>query len=337
PPSVAQCTPRPIASSSCRQGQSAGAPPLSHARPQKVLRPSACACWASSVASRVLPMPGSPASAKRQPAPAPACLRPPSSASSSRCRPLRPSTTRNSGASHRNNSFQKNARPGGAGQTHKEPHMNLKNAVLMMVAVVPLVAHAEARSAEASAALADAQKTLGVVPAMVRDMPDENVAPFWEQLKSLQMNPNTALNGKSKELIGLGVAAQVPCRYCVYGHTEFAKVNGASERELREAVATAGLARELSALANGPEAKKTDEKLSPELIATHEEIAKAFGGTEPDSLKRYPSVALVSLWKQMKAVTMNASGALPIKLKALISLAVVTQLPSTQCVKDYTA
>jgi AhpD family alkylhydroperoxidase len=216
--------------------------------------------------------------------------------------------------------------------------MNLKNAVLMLVAVFPLLAHAgETRSPEVQATLADVQKTLGAVPSMVRDMPDENVAPFWEQLKSLQMNPNTALNGKSKELIGLGVAAQVPCRYCVYGHTEFAKVNGATPAELREALATAGLARELSALANGPEAKKSDEKIAPELAATHEEIAKAFGGTEPDSLKRYPSVALVSLWKQMKAVTMNGNGALSVKLKALISLAVVTQLPSAQCVKDYTA
>ena len=34
------------------------------------------------------------------------------------------------------------------------------------------------------------------------------------------LNPNSALSGKAKELIGLAVAAQVPCQYCIYAHTE---------------------------------------------------------------------------------------------------------------------
>jgi AhpD family alkylhydroperoxidase len=218
---------------------------------------------------------------------------------------------------------------------------SLKHAVVtavMMATLTPMVAHAQGgRSPEATATLAEVEKTLGAVPAMVRDMPDENVAPFWEQLKSLQLNPKTALSGKSKELIGLGVAAQIPCRYCIYGHSEFAKLNGASERELREAIATAAIARELSALANGPEAQQLEAPATAELKAAHQELAKAFGGSEPEFAKRYPSVALVSLWKQMKAVTLNGQSALPVKVKALISLAVVTQLPSAGCVKDYTA
>jgi AhpD family alkylhydroperoxidase len=51
-------------------------------------------------------------------------------------------------------------------------------------------------------------------------------------MKTLQLNPGTALSGKVKELIGLAVAAQVPCRYCTYAHTEFARLDGASEREI---------------------------------------------------------------------------------------------------------
>jgi AhpD family alkylhydroperoxidase len=215
--------------------------------------------------------------------------------------------------------------------------MNTKNLKLaaIVLSFASFAAHADpGRSAEANAAFADMEKTLGAAPAILKAMPDENVPAFWEQLKTLQMNPKTALNGKTKELIGLGVAAQVPCRYCIYGHEEFAKVNGATERELREAVATAGIARELSALANGPETKAD---AAPENAALHAEIAKAFGGNEPEAFKRYPAVALGSLWKQVKAVTMNASSALPVKTKALISLAVATQLPSAGCVKDYTA
>ena len=48
-------------------------------------------------------------------------------------------------------------------------------------------------------------------------------------MKTLQLNPNTALPGRTKELIGLAVAAQIPCHYCIVAHTEFAKLNGASE------------------------------------------------------------------------------------------------------------
>lgn len=212
---------------------------------------------------------------------------------------------------------------------------NLKTAALVVVSLASFAAAADpGRSAEANAAFTEMEKMLGAAPAILKAMPDENVPAFWEQLKNLQMNPKTALNGKTKELIGLGVAAQVPCRYCIYGHEEFAKLNGATERELREAVATAGIARELSALANGPETKAD---VTPENAAIHAEIAKAFGGTEPEAFKRYPGVALGSLWKQVKAVTMNPSSAIPVKTKALISLAVATQLPSAGCVKDYTA
>lgn len=206
---------------------------------------------------------------------------------------------------------------------------NLKNAVLCVVFAASFTAFAaDKRSPEAEATFRDVEKTLGVVPAMVKDMPDENVAPFWEQLKTLQLNPKTALSGKDKELIGLGVAAQVPCRYCVYAHKQFAKLNGANDAEQREAVAAAGLARELSAIANGPES--TSKVTAPELQGVFTEIEKAFG-TTPEFLKRYPTAALPSLWKQMKA-----HGMLSAKLKSLISLAVVSQLPSASCVKDYT-
>jgi AhpD family alkylhydroperoxidase len=213
---------------------------------------------------------------------------------------------------------------------------NLINAALVVAAVaVSMPVHADpGRSAEANAAFADMEKMLGVAPAILKEMPDENVPAFWDQLKNLQLNPKTALNGKTKELIGLGVAAQVPCRYCIYAHEEFAKLNGATKAELREAVAAAGIARELSALANGPDAKV---EIPAELVPLHAEIAKAFGGTEPEAFKRYPQAALGSLWKQVKAVTMNPNSAIPVKTKALISLAVATQLPSAGCVKDYTA
>jgi AhpD family alkylhydroperoxidase len=215
----------------------------------------------------------------------------------------------------------------------------LKSCLVAVIAVgtlIPFAAGAQARSAEATKALAESKQTLGVSLDLLKEMPDEAVGPFWEQMKGLQLNPNTALSGKTKELIGLGVAAQIPCRYCIYAHTAFAKLNGATERDIKEAIATAGLARELSALTHGqsPDLKKVEGQA--QFDATYQEIQKAFGGT-PEFFKRYPAGALVPLWSQVKAVLLNGSGGMSVKDKALVSLAVASQLPSDSCVKDYTA
>jgi AhpD family alkylhydroperoxidase len=65
------------------------------------------------------------------------------------------------------------------------------------------------------------------------------------------MNPSTALPGKYKDLISLAVSSQIPCRYCILSDTEFAKLDGASDAEIAEAIALGGLTREFSALLNG--------------------------------------------------------------------------------------
>ena len=59
------------------------------------------------------------------------------------------------------------------------------------------------------------------------------------------------LDAKTRELIALGVAAQIPCVYCVYFHDKSARLNGASEAEVREAVATAAHVRHWSTVLNG--------------------------------------------------------------------------------------
>jgi AhpD family alkylhydroperoxidase len=59
------------------------------------------------------------------------------------------------------------------------------------------------------------------------------------------------LDAKTRQLIALGVAAQVPCAYCVYAHTKQARAAGATEGEIREAVATAATVRQWSTVLNG--------------------------------------------------------------------------------------
>lgn len=59
------------------------------------------------------------------------------------------------------------------------------------------------------------------------------------------------LDAKTRELINLGVAAQIPCEYCIYAHTKGARAHGASEAEIREAIAAAATVRMWSTILNG--------------------------------------------------------------------------------------
>ena len=59
------------------------------------------------------------------------------------------------------------------------------------------------------------------------------------------------LDAKTRDLIALAVSAQIPCIYCVYSHTKDARAHGASESEIREAVATAANVRQWSTVLNG--------------------------------------------------------------------------------------
>lgn len=69
--------------------------------------------------------------------------------------------------------------------------------------------------------------------------------------EAVLMGDGARLDAKTRELIALGVAAQIPCRYCVYVHDKNARAQGASEAEIREAVAIAAHVRHWSTVLNG--------------------------------------------------------------------------------------
>ncbi len=64
-------------------------------------------------------------------------------------------------------------------------------------------------------------------------------------------NSKTALDPKEKDLIALAIASQIPCEYCVYANTQFAKRDGATEEQIHEAIAVAGFTRLFSAVIQG--------------------------------------------------------------------------------------
>lgn len=128
-----------------------------------------------------------------------------------------------------------------------------------------VVTPARAEDASATAAYKDIQATFGSVPDMFKTLPDVAVAGAWAEIKGVQLNPKTALDGKTKELMGLAVASQIPCQYCIYFHTLAAKANGASDEEIKEAVAMAAIVRHWSTMLNGSQVdlatfkKQTDD------------------------------------------------------------------------------
>ena len=62
---------------------------------------------------------------------------------------------------------------------------------------------------------------------------------------------NAAIDPKTMQLIQLGVAAQIPCTYCIYYHTRAATAAGATDNEIRAAIAAAADTRMWSTALNG--------------------------------------------------------------------------------------
>jgi AhpD family alkylhydroperoxidase len=102
-----------------------------------------------------------------------------------------------------------------------------------------------------TSALRDIEQTLGTVPSFMKAYPPAALPGAWMEFKNVQLAPNTALPPRYKELIGLAVAAQIPCRYCVYFHAQAAQANGATQPELDEAIALAALTRHWGTLLSG--------------------------------------------------------------------------------------
>jgi AhpD family alkylhydroperoxidase len=91
---------------------------------------------------------------------------------------------------------------------------------------------------------------LGTVLAGFDRIPDELVGSEWDLIKRVQFG-ETLIPKKYKELIGLAVAAVSRCRYGILLHTETARLCGATDAELAEAVHYAKLVSGWSIQLNG--------------------------------------------------------------------------------------
>ena len=225
------------------------------------------------------------------------------------------------------------------------------SAAVLILGALPAAAD---QTADAKAALADIEKTLGFVPDFLKSLPDPVLPGTWEEMKGLQMSQTTALSAKYKELIGLAVSAQIPCKYCIIGHTEFAKANGATKGELGLAIAEASLTRHWSTFLNGAQIdegkfrSEIDQALAqlkavdprapappPNAVkdsqSVYLDVERSYG-LVPGFIKAFPTSGVVGAWKAMRDVEMNPKGALPPKVISLVGLAVASQVPCHYCV-----
>ncbi|MBI4044028.1 MAG: carboxymuconolactone decarboxylase family protein [Candidatus Diapherotrites archaeon] len=89
-------------------------------------------------------------------------------------------------------------------------------------------------------------------------VPDMHKA--YDEWKKKAMSEG-ALDRKTKELIGVGIAVAINCEYCMDSHTKKAKAFGATKQEIAEAIQVAAGILSGSALSQGMKAMQSyDEK-----------------------------------------------------------------------------
>ena len=227
--------------------------------------------------------------------------------------------------------------------------------LFILVVLISMVPAAAQEQQKADPVRADIQKTFGFVPSYIEQFPAAGLAGAWEEQKALEFG-ETTIPGKYKSLISLAVASQVPCDYCIYADTAGARLGGATDGELREAIAMAALTRHWSTILNGSllsedefrkewsqmmkyAQKPTKAAMAPAAVtdaASAYKDIEATLGMVPSFFRIVPQPAIAGAWKAFKGIQLNPQTELPGQYKELIGLAVAAQIPCRYCVYAHT-
>lgn len=112
---------------------------------------------------------------------------------------------------------------------------------------------------------------LGLVPSFFERMPDATLDQEWSLFKRWELE-ETRIPNKYKELLMLAVHSETHCRYCTLFHTEMARMYGATEKEIQEAVHLAKHTVGWSAYLNGM--RQDEEEFAEELERVGEHLAE---------------------------------------------------------------
>ena len=154
-------------------------------------------------------------------------------------------------------------------------------------------------------------QTFGTFPSFFDAFPKYALHGAWQSFKELQAP--ASISPKNRELIGLGVASQIPCDYCVYFHTESAKAFGATNEEIKEAVAYGALVRHWSTVIHGAQVDFEEFK---------KENYNMF-----DAFPKYAVSGAKQAYNELQG-----PGSIETKNRELIGLAVSSQIPCNYCV-----
>ena len=115
------------------------------------------------------------------------------------------------------------------------------------------------------------EQTFGFVPGFFAEIPDRLLETEWTNMRQVQLEEGP-IPPKYRELIGLSQAAATHCRYCTLFHTEFARLNGATEDEIQDTLHLAKSYAGWSTLLNG--SQYDYDKFRKEVARVGEHIRK---------------------------------------------------------------
>ena len=199
----------------------------------------------------------------------------------------------------------------------------------------------------------DIKKNLGSVPEFMKQYPESALPGTWEDMKAIELS-ESSIPLMYKELIGLSVSAAIPCSLCVYLHTELARLHGAQQNQIDEALAIAGFVGRWSTVLTGNQINlqsfKNDVNKMHEYLARKKNMqameVKPSGdvyqdmknslGFVPIFFQSYPQNAVAGAWKEMKTLGLNEKTSLSPEYRHLIGLAVSSQVACEYCTYYHT-
>ena len=124
--------------------------------------------------------------------------------------------------------------------------------------------------------LEDIESTLGIVPGYLEALPEEALINEWPNLKRFLFG-ETAIDPKTREFVGLAMAAAIGCEFCRHFHKGAASLHGATEEELSELSFLASYTPRYSAMLQAQDYDLEVFKTETEQIATHLQEQPAVG------------------------------------------------------------
>jgi len=124
----------------------------------------------------------------------------------------------------------------------------------------------------------DIEGMFGFVPSFFKAVPDSSLELEWKLMKRVQFEEGPIPN-KYRELIGVAISAVTKCRYCSLFHTEVAKLNGATDAEIEDAVHFAKSSAGWSAYLNG---LQVDYDQFKEEVSRAADYVRSKGGAEKE-------------------------------------------------------